>query len=71
MGDLWIQVLTKSREDRALLERDFGRKLVAEDIVGYEGMLSRDPKNAGLHDNLAAYYLQLGNGSRALHHLER
>jgi len=71
MGDLWIQVLTKSREDRAVLERDFGRKLVAEDIVGYEGMLTRDPKNAGLHENLASYYLQLGNGSKALHHLER
>ena len=45
MGDLWVQVVTRSREDQAVLERDFGRKLVADDIVGYERLLARDPRN--------------------------
>ena len=70
MGDLWLQVLPRSREDQGVLERDFGKKLIAEDIIGYERMLARDPKNPGLHENLGAYYLQLGDGSKALAHLE-
>jgi tetratricopeptide (TPR) repeat protein len=70
MSDLWIQVLTRSRADQAVLERDFGRKLVIEDIAGHEGMLERDSKNPALHENLAAYYLQLGNGAKALRHLK-
>jgi tetratricopeptide (TPR) repeat protein len=70
MGDLWLQVRTRSRDDQAVLERDFGKKLITEDIVGHEGMLARDPDNAGLHENLAAYYLQLGEGSKAIDHLE-
>ena len=71
MADLWIQVLTGSPADRSLLERDIARKIALEDVVGYEGALSRDPRNASLHESVAAYYLQLGQGPRAIEHLER
>ena len=71
MADLWIQVLTGSSEDWSLLERDIARKIALEDVVGYEGALSRDPRNAALHESVAAYYLQLGQGARAIDHLER
>jgi tetratricopeptide (TPR) repeat protein len=71
MADLWIQVLTASPADRLLLERDIARKIALEDVVGYEGALARDPRNAALHESVAAFYLQLGQGARALEHLER
>jgi tetratricopeptide (TPR) repeat protein len=70
MGDLWLQVLTRSREDRAILERDFERKLVAEDIIGHEGLLARNPGNPALHEIVAAHYLQAGDGNKAIGHLE-
>ena len=70
MGDLWVQVVTRSREDHTTLERDFGRKLLVEDVIGHEGMLAREPANPDLHESLGAYYLQLGRGAKALNHLE-
>src|SRR6185369_3977365 len=36
MGDLWIQVLTHSDRDLALLTDRFGAKVMAEDTIGYE-----------------------------------
>jgi Flp pilus assembly protein TadD/mono/diheme cytochrome c family protein len=71
MADLWVQVLTGSSADRSLLERDMARKIALEDVVGYEGALAREPRNAALHESVAAYYLQLGQGPRAISHLER
>ena len=34
MGDLWLQVLTKSEADRHALTEAFRPKMIAEDIVG-------------------------------------
>lgn len=70
MGDLWLQVLTRSAVDRRVLEADFGPKVLAEDATGYEKLLERDPGNARLHDAAAAIFLSLHQHERALPHLE-
>jgi len=70
MGDLWIQVLPRTDDDRKRLQRDFGPKVIAEDAVGYESALAADPGNVRLHEAAAALYLTLGRTARAIEHLE-
>jgi tetratricopeptide (TPR) repeat protein/mono/diheme cytochrome c family protein len=70
MGDLWIQVLTRSESDRQALAADFGPKVLAEDATGYEKLLEADPGNARLHDAAAAIFLGLHQTERAMAHLE-
>lgn len=70
MGDLWIQVLPSSDDDRKRLQSDFGPKVIAEDAVGYESALAADPDNVRLHEAAAALYLTLGRTQRAIDHLE-
>ena len=36
MGDLWIQVLTENDRDLQILDSEFGPKVMAEDVIGYE-----------------------------------
>src|SRR5262249_60113656 len=36
MGDLWLQVLTRTEDDRQVLNQTFRPKLIAEDAIGYE-----------------------------------
>jgi tetratricopeptide (TPR) repeat protein len=70
MGDLWIQVLTRNGADLLTLNRDFRPKAVREDLVGYESLIARDPGNAGLHDDAAVLYLELGDIRKAAAHFE-
>jgi tetratricopeptide (TPR) repeat protein len=70
MGDLWIQVLTRSDTDRRVLEADFGPKVLAEDAIGFEKLLETDPGNARLHDAAAAIFLSLQQNERAVSHLD-
>jgi tetratricopeptide (TPR) repeat protein len=60
MGDLWIQVVPRTRSDLDLLVREFRQKVFREDIVGYETVLRRTPDDVGLHDDLALLYLEVG-----------
>ena len=66
MGDLWIQVLTKSDRDLDTLSATFRLKMDAEDRVGYERAMQSDPTNAGLHDDAAMLDLELGRVSDAV-----
>jgi tetratricopeptide (TPR) repeat protein len=70
MGDLWIQVLTGDDRDRETLNAAFRRKAIAEDIVGYETMIRRDPRRRQLHDDVAQLYLGQGRAAEAAAHLE-
>jgi tetratricopeptide (TPR) repeat protein len=70
MGDLWIQVLTRDAADLGKLNRDFRPKAVAEDLVGYEGLIARDPGDAALHDDAAILYQELGRQQDAVGHFE-
>ena len=70
MGDLWIQVLTRDDRDRDALNAAFRRKAIAEDIVGYETMIRRDPRRRQLHDDVAQLYLEQGRAAEAAAHLD-
>jgi Flp pilus assembly protein TadD/cytochrome c5 len=71
MGDLWIQVLTRDEPDLVTLTRDFRRKVAAEDVIGYEMEIERLPGDAGLHDDAALLYLELGRPDRAVEHFQK
>ena len=68
MGDLWIQVLTRDVRDLDLLSRDFRPKVAAEDVRGYEIEIEKRPGEAGLHDDVAMLYLELGKSDSAIAH---
>ena len=71
MGDLWIQVLTRDEPDLVALTREFRTKVAAEDAIGYEMEIERLPSDAGLHDDAALLYLELGQADRAVEHFQR
>jgi len=71
MGDLWIQVLTRSQDDFARLTAEFRRKATAEDVIGYETEIERHPDDTGLHDTVAMLYLDLDRPERAVEHFTR
>ncbi len=66
MGDLWIQVLAGSDQDRAVLAERFRPKALAEDIAGYRARILAEPDVTALHDDLALLYLEAGRLSEAV-----
>ena len=70
MGDLWFQLLADSEPDRRLMDAEVLRKMTAEDIVGHETMLRADPRDAGLHDDVAVLYLAAGRAADAVRHFD-
>ena len=68
MGDLWIQALPGSENDLNVLERAFRPKVLAEDTIGYEREIEREPDNVSLHDDVAQIYLTLGRTDEAVKH---
>ncbi len=60
MGDLWLQVVTGTPQDRARLAADLTPKVLAEDAVGYATLLLGDPANEGLKRGRAATLYNLG-----------
>jgi tetratricopeptide (TPR) repeat protein/mono/diheme cytochrome c family protein len=68
MGDLWLQVLTRSDRDRQVLNEQFRPKVVAEDIIGYERWLQTEPQSAALHDDVAILYLEANRPADAVRH---
>jgi tetratricopeptide (TPR) repeat protein len=68
MGDLWFQLLAHSDADRARLTSEITTKMVAEDIIGYETMLTVTPDDVELHDDVAVLYLGMGKPLDAVRH---
>ena len=66
MGDLWLQVVTRSPGDRALLDRDYAPKMLREDIAGVEKALEATPSDARLHADLGLCYLEAGRVAEAI-----
>jgi len=71
MGDLWIQVLTKNETDLVTLTQQFRAKVAAEDVLGYEAEIERRPEEAGLRDDAALLYLELGRPEEAAEHFRK
>lgn len=70
MADVWIQVVAASDADRAQLSREMSLKMMAEDTVGTEVLLEREPDHINLRNDAAQLYLALGQPARALAHFE-
>jgi Flp pilus assembly protein TadD len=66
MGDLWIQVLTRTEADLVRLNRDFRPKVAAEDLLGYQVEIEKHPDDAALHDDAALLNLELGRADAAV-----
>jgi tetratricopeptide (TPR) repeat protein len=66
MGDLWLQVATRTSSDRAALDRDYAPKMLQEDIAGDEKTLEVNPNDARLHSDLAFCYLAAGRAADAI-----
>jgi len=70
MADMWIQVMTRSESDRLRLIADVRRKMAAEDAIGCETLIARQPEHADLRNDAASLYLELGRPADALKHFE-
>jgi tetratricopeptide (TPR) repeat protein len=66
MGDLWLQVVPRATADFAVLERDFRRKTLVEDLAAYTKLLDGDPNNALRHDAVGDLLLQAGRLDEAV-----
>jgi len=70
MADVWIQVMTRTESDRVRLTGDVRRKMAAEDAIGCEVLITRQPEHADLRNDAASLYLELGQPQEALRHFE-
>ena len=70
MGDLWIQMLTRSDRDLQILNDAIRPKHMAEEIVGYEMMIRADPSRVSLHNDVALMYDERGRPDLAAAHFE-
>jgi Tfp pilus assembly protein PilF len=70
MGDLWLQVVTKTPEDRQLLDQTFRAKWMATDAIGLESLIRREPTRASLRDDIAVLYMELNRPAEAVPHFE-
>lgn len=68
MGDLWIQVLTRTPQDLEVLNGQFGRKVMSEDAIGYERWIASEPESVALHNTVAQLYLDLNRPQDAIRH---
>lgn len=71
MGDLWIQVLTRTDADLDRLMTALRPKVIAEDIVGYQARLRVEPDSVALHDDLALLFLDQQAPERAVEEFRR
>ena len=70
MGDLWIQMLTTSERDLEILNGAIRPKETAEEIVGYETMIRRDPTKVSLRNDVAVMYDEIGRPDLASAHFD-
>jgi len=68
MGDVWIQVLTRTSADRVIFTNAARRKMTLEDAVGSEVLIARNPDYVNLRNDAALIYRELDQPERALVH---
>jgi tetratricopeptide (TPR) repeat protein/mono/diheme cytochrome c family protein len=68
MGDVWIQLLTRTDDDRRKLAEAARRKMTGEDAIGAEVLVAREPNHVNLRNDAALIYRELGRPERALVH---
>ena len=70
MGDLWLQMQTRSDRDRETLRAAVEMKMIAADVVGDEELIRREPARTALRDDIAVLYLALRRPADALRHFQ-
>lgn len=65
MGDLWVQVVPDRPGDAAPLKASLERKLLFQNITGYQVMSKAEPDNLSLHDDLGILFAQAGDLERS------
>ena len=68
MADIWVQVFTDTAEDQKRLSLLARHKATAEDAVGAEILIAREPNHFNLRNDAALIYEDLRQppkGSRA------
>lgn len=70
MGDLWVQMLTRTDQDLRVLNDALHVKHVSEEIVGYEMMILGEPAKVSLHNDVALMYADMGQPDKAAAHFE-
>jgi tetratricopeptide (TPR) repeat protein len=70
MGDLWVQMLTRTEQDLQILKRALNVKHTAEEVVGYESMIRAEPSSVPLRNDVAVLYSEMGLPDKAVPHLE-
>ena len=68
MADVWVQVLTDTVVDGRTLTRLARQKATAEDAVGAEILIAREPAHFNLRNDAALIYLEMQQPQRALEH---
>src|SRR5262245_9919131 len=66
MGELLVQVLTKTPEDAARLRAQVSRKNLLTDVAGEEKRIADNPAEVETHNALGVAYVQLGRVPEAL-----
>lgn len=70
MGDVWFQLVAATEADRPRLLRDTRAKMLAEDALGCELLLRREPGHLALQNDTALIYMALARPAEALTHFE-
>jgi hypothetical protein len=52
MGDFWLQVMPKNPAERQLLDQTFRAKWMADDVIGLESLIRREPQPHALRDDI-------------------
>ena len=69
MGDLQLQVLPSSENDRTSLKNHLARRWLRHEIDAYRSLLSAAPDDAAYHHTLGGLYQADGDVERALQHM--
>jgi len=70
MGDFWLQVMPKNPAERQLLDQTFRAKWMADDVIGLESLIRREPNRTALRDDIGVLYMELDRPADALPHFE-
>ena len=68
MGDVWVQMLTRTEADRSRLFSETDRKMTAESIVGLETQIAVRPDYAAIRNDAAVLYIRTGQPQKAAVH---
>jgi Flp pilus assembly protein TadD len=71
MGNLGVQVVTRSPEDSGLLVESFARHALQIDVAGGEALVKADPESAAYAAFLGISYVRTGRFADAIPQLER